>query len=140
MNLHLFIHSTFEGHLGCFQLLSILSKESKSEVTQSCLTLCDPMDCSPPGSAIHGIFQARVLEWGAIASPITSWQIDGETMETLTDFISLGSKITEYGDCSHEIKRHLLLGKKSMGNLDSEGHGNLVCYSPWSHKKLDTTK
>ena len=42
-------------------------KESESEIAQSCLTLCDPMDCSPPGSSIHGIFQARVLEWGAIA-------------------------------------------------------------------------
>ena len=52
-------------------------------------------------------------------SPITSWQIDGETMETVTDFILLGSKITAYGDCSHEIKRHLLLGRKAMTNLDS---------------------
>ena len=53
------------------------------------------------------------------SSPITSWQIDGETMETVRDFVSLGSKITAYGDCSHEIKRHLLLGRKSMTNLDS---------------------
>ena len=53
------------------------------------------------------------------SSPITSWQIDGETMETVTDFIFLGSKITEDGDCSHEIKRHLLLGRKAMSNLDS---------------------
>ena len=53
------------------------------------------------------------------SSPITSWQIDGETMETVTDFIFLGSKITADGDCSHEIKRHLLLGRKAMTNLDS---------------------
>ena len=53
------------------------------------------------------------------SSPITSWQIDGETMETVRDFIFLGSKITAYGDCSHEIKRHLLLGRKAMTNLDS---------------------
>ena len=53
------------------------------------------------------------------SSPITSWQIDGETMKTVADFIFLGSKITEDGDCSHKIKRHLLLGKKSMTNLDS---------------------
>ena len=53
------------------------------------------------------------------SSPITSWQIDGETMETVTDFIFLGSKITADGDCSHEIKRHLLLGRKAMANLDS---------------------
>ena len=93
--------------------------KSESEVTQLCPTLSDPMDCSPPGSAIHGIFQARVLEWGAIASPITSWQIDGETMETLTDFILEGSKIPADGDYSHEIKRRLLLGREVMTNLDS---------------------
>ena len=51
--------------------------------------------------------------------PITSWQIDGETMETVTDLIFLGSKITAGGDCSHEIKRHLLLGRKVMTSLDS---------------------
>ena len=51
--------------------------------------------------------------------PITSWQIDGETMETVRDFISGGSKITADSDCSHEIKRHLLLGRKVMTNLDS---------------------
>ena len=50
---------------------------------------------------------------------ITSRQIDGETMETVTDFVFLGSKITEDDDCSHEIKRHLLLGRKAMTNLDS---------------------
>ena len=49
---------------------------------------------------------------------VTSWQIDGETMETVTDLIFLGSKITADGDCSHEIKRYLLLGKKAMTNLD----------------------
>ena len=53
------------------------------------------------------------------SGPVTSWQIDGETMETVTDFIFLGSKITANGDCSHEIKRHLLLGSRAMTNLDS---------------------
>ena len=53
------------------------------------------------------------------SGPITSWQIDGEKMETVTDFIILGSKITADGDCGHEIKRYLLLGRKSMTNLDS---------------------
>ena len=52
------------------------------------------------------------------SSPITSWQIDGETMETVTDLIFLASKITADGDCSHEIKRHLLLGRKRMTSLD----------------------
>ena len=53
------------------------------------------------------------------SGPITSWEIDGETVETVSDFISLGSKITTDGDCSHEIKRRLLLGRKVMTNLDS---------------------
>ena len=53
------------------------------------------------------------------SGPITSWQIDGETMETVRNFISLVSKITAGGDCSHEIKRRLLLGRKAMTNLDS---------------------
>ena len=53
------------------------------------------------------------------SGPITSWEIDGETVETVSDFIFLGSKITADGDCSHEIKKHLLLGRKVMSNLDS---------------------
>ena len=53
------------------------------------------------------------------SGPITSWRIDGETMETVTDSIFLGSKISADGDCSHEIKRHLLLGRKAMTNIDS---------------------
>ena len=53
------------------------------------------------------------------SGPITSWEIDGETVETVSDFIFLGSKITADGDCSHEIKRHLLLGRNVMTNLDS---------------------
>ena len=62
-----------------------------------------------------GIQKTKIMASG----PITSWQIDGETMETVRDFILLGSKITADGDCSHEIKRHLLLGRKAMINLDS---------------------
>ena len=61
------------------------------------------------------IQQMKIMASG----PITSWQIDRETMETVTDLIFLGSKITEDGDCSHEIKRRLLLGRKVMTNLDS---------------------
>ena len=143
-----------------------------------------PMDCSLPGSSVHGIFQARVLERVAIASPgdlpdpgvesgspalqadayrlshqgspmaereelksllikvreesekadlklniqktkvmasgpITSWEIDGETVETVSDLMFLGSKIPADGNCSHEIKRHLLLGRKAVTSLDS---------------------
>ena len=61
------------------------------------------------------IQKTRIMASG----PITSWQIDGEIVETLTDFIFLGSKITADGDCSHEIERHLLFGRKAMTNLDS---------------------
>ena len=61
------------------------------------------------------IQKTKIMEF----SSITSWQIDGETMQTVADFIFLGSKITADGDCSHEIKRRLLLGRKDMTNLDS---------------------
>ena len=63
------------------------------------------------------------------SGPITSWQTDGETMETMTDFIFLGSKITADADCSHEIKKCLLLGRKSMTNLDSilKSRDTLLC-------------
>ena len=61
------------------------------------------------------IQKTKIMAFG----PITSWEIDGETMETVTDFIILGSKITADGDCSHEIKRHLLFGRKAMTNHDS---------------------
>ena len=61
------------------------------------------------------IQKTKIMAFG----PITSWQIDRETMETVTDFIFSGFKITADGDCSHEMKRHLLLGRKAMANLDS---------------------
>ena len=61
------------------------------------------------------IQKTKIMESG----PITSWQIDGETVETVTDFIFVGSKITADGDCSNEMKRHLLLGRKVMTNVDS---------------------
>ena len=66
------------------------------------------------------------------SGPITSWQIDWETMETVTDFIFLGSKITADGDCSHEIKKHLLLGRKAMTNLSQFS-------SSFSHVQLFAT-
>ena len=65
-------------------------------------------------------FKLNIQKMKIMASgPITSWQIDGETLEKVSDFTFLGSKITADGDCSHEIKRHLLLGRKVMSNLDS---------------------
>ena len=67
---------------------------------------------------MHRLFSCFLTEIMA-SGPITSWEIDGETVETVSDFISLGSKITADGDCSHKIKRHLLLGRKVMTNLES---------------------
>ena len=64
------------------------------------------------------------------SSPITSWQIDGETMETVRDFIFWGSKITADGDCSHEIKRHLLLGRKAITNLAAAAAAKLLQSCP----------
>ena len=84
---------------------------------------CSPWDSqesspTPQFKSINSslnIQKTKIMAFG----PITSWQIDGETMETVTDFILGGSKISPDGDCSHEIKRHLLLGRKAMANLDS---------------------
>ena len=70
---------------------------------------------SAKASLKHNIQKTKIMESG----PITSWQIEGETMETVTYFIFLGSKITADSDCRHEIKRHLLLGRKAMTNLES---------------------
>ena len=80
------------------------------------------------------------------SGPITSWQIDGETVETVSDFIFWGSKITADGDCGHEIKRHLLLGRKVLTNLDSiNSSARSFLYSPpltsihdcWKNHRLD---
>ena len=70
--------------------------------------------CENPGLRLN-IQKTKIM----VSGPITSWQMDLTTRKTLTDFIFLGSKITADGDCSHEIKRHLLIGRKAMTNLDS---------------------
>ena len=80
----------------------------------SCNLFCFHMASAPDSFCLLPIW-AKIMASG----PITSWQIDGETEETVADFIFLGSKITADGDCSHEIKRRLLLGRKVMTNLDS---------------------
>ena len=89
-----------------------LMAESKEEL--KCLLMKVKVESEKVGLKLN-IQKTMIMASG----PITSWQIDGETMETVTDFISLGSKITADGDCSHEIKRCLLLGRKAMTNLDS---------------------
>ena len=89
-----------------------LTAESEEEL-KSLLTKVKE-ECEKVGLKLN-IQNTKIMASG----PITSWQIDGETMKTVRDFIFLGSKITVVGDCSHEIKRCLLLGRKSMTNLDS---------------------
>ena len=89
-----------------------LMAESKKQLKSLLMKLKEE---SEKASLKLNIQKTMIIE----SSPITSWQIDGETMKTVTDFLFLGSKITADGDCSHEIKRHLLLGRKAMTNLDS---------------------
>ena len=86
--------------------------ESKEELQSLLMKLKEESEKSRLKLSIQ---KMKIMAFG----PITSWQIDGETMETVTDFIFLDSKITADGDCNHEIKRRLLLGRKAMTNLDS---------------------
>ena len=91
--------------------ICILTAESEEELKSLLMKVKEE---SEKGGFKLNVQKAEILESG----PIISWQIDGETMETVRDFIFLGSKITADGDCSHEIKRHLLLGRKAINNLD----------------------
>ena len=91
---------------------TILMAESKEELKSLLMRVKE--ESEKAGLKLN-IQKTKIMAFG----PITSWQIDEETMDTVTDFIFLGSKITADGDCSHEIKRHLLLGKKSIRNLGS---------------------
>ena len=98
-----------------------------SDVIQPSHPLSSPSAPAPSPSQHQSLFQwvssshevAKVLEFWLQHHSITSWEIDGETVETVSDFILGGSKITADGDCSHEIKRHLLIGRKVMTNRDS---------------------
>ena len=91
---------------------TILMAESKEELESLFMGVKEEGEKAGLKLNIH---KTKIMASG----PITSWQVDGETMETVRDFIFLGSKITADGGCSHEIKRHLLLGRKAMTNLDS---------------------
>ena len=91
---------------------SILMAESKDELKSLLMKVKEE---SKKVGLKHNIQKTKIMA----SSPITSWEIDGETVETVSDFIFLGSKITADGDCKHEIKRRLLLGRKAMTNIDS---------------------
>ena len=91
---------------------TILMADSKEELKSLLIKVKE--DSEKPGLKLS-IKKTKIMA----SSPITSWQINGEKLEAVTGFLFLGSKITADGDCSHEIKRHLLLGRKAMTNLDS---------------------
>ena len=84
--------------VGCHFLLQCMKVKSESEVTQSCPTLCDPMDCSPPGSSVHGLFQARVLEWGAIAFCSVCKALTTFNPMRLDYYFHLTNEVLEFGE------------------------------------------
>ena len=102
--------------MSCFvsKCIYVLCKSSIAYIYNELRITKEPLDESEKAGFKLNIQKTKIMASG----PITSWQIDGETMETVRDFIFGGSKITADGDCSHEIKRCLLLGKKVMTNLD----------------------
>ena len=109
--------------VGCHFLLQCMKVKSESEVSQSCLTLSDPTDCSLPGSSIHGIFQAKVLEWVAIAFSKESWAPKNWHfwLDDITNGIING----------HELEQAPGVG---------DGQGSLACFSPWDPKESDMTE
>ena len=102
-------------------LFTFITGEGNGNPLQ-CSCLENPRDGGAWGAAVYGVAQnCTWLKWlsSKLSSPITSWQIDGEKVETVTDFIFLGSEVIMDGDCSCEIKKQLLLGRKAMTNLDT---------------------
>ena len=103
--------------VGCHFLLQLMKVKSESEVAQSCLTLSDPMDCSPPGSSVHGIFQARVLEWGAIAGDARFLIIYPHCYHLLGYYL-LGCKFTV--KCPKEVRQQPLKKEKKKRTWSQE--------------------
>ena len=132
--------------VGCHFLLQCMKAKSESEVTESCPILSDPMDCSLPGSSIHGIFQARVLEWGAIAQANFIGLTNCTQECTLrTKFICMQGTCTSFSKTTQKTfpspPKYILYILHSIVTISPLlGHGNLVCCSPWDHKDLDMTQ
>ena len=108
------LESRLPGKISITSAMQITSFMAKIEEELKSLLMKVKEESEKPDFKLN-IKNGKIMASG----PITSWQIDGETMETVRDFIFLGSRITADGDCSHEIKRRLLLGRKAMTNLDS---------------------
>ena len=106
-------NSRFLGEISTTSDTQMTQKVAESEEELKSLLMKEKEEREKAGLKLN-IQKTKIMA----SSPITSWQIDRETMETMRDFIFLGSKITAYVDCSHEIKRHLLLGRKAMTNLE----------------------
>ena len=134
--------------VGCHFLLQCIKVESESEVTQLCLTLSDPMDCSPPGSSIHGIFRATVLEWGAIAfSHIQTYMY---LYIYITPGASLVTQMVKNPPVMQDTWDHPWIGKilwrrkrqptRIFLLRKSHGQKSLAGYSPWHCKEADTTE
>ena len=129
--------------VGCHFLLQCIKVKSESEVTQLCPTPSDPMDCSPPGSSVHGIFQARVLEWGAIKNYYTIWLDYGSSAAW---WLSSKESTCQIEEASSIPGRARFLGG-GHGNPfqcscleNPHGQRSLVGYSPWGCKELDKTE
>ena len=124
--------------VGCHFFLQCRKGKSESEVAQSCPTLCDPMDCSLPGSSIHGVFQARVLEWGAIAFSAV-WKHCLPILSLPRSILTCIVRIYIFSVCTKSRRRQwhptpvLLPGK-------SHGRRSLVGCSPWGREESDTTE
>ena len=132
--------------VGCHFLLQCIKVKSESEVAQSCPTLCDPMACSLPGSSVHGIFQARVLEWGAIAFSLLALNSTEDIFNNRIFLTAFACNIT------YSLRNEIivLLQQKPWRRkwqptpvlLPGKSHGQkgLVGYSPWGREEQDTTE
>ena len=114
-------HKLESGLLGVYADDTTLMAESEEELESHLMKVKE--ESEKVGLKFH-IQKTKIMAAGPITS---SWQIDGETVQTVAEFIFLGSRITADGDCSHEIKRHLPLGRKVMTNLDSIKSGDIIC-------------
>ena len=133
--------------MGCHFLLQCMKMRSESEVTQSCPTLSDPMNCSLPGSSVHGIFQARVLEWGAIAFSAFYLQLVTNECTRLCYSVTVHIGLSCLFQEKHKksMTRHIRQRRQWQPIpvlLPGKSHGrrSLVGCSTWSHEELNTTE